>query len=213
MTERIAAASARAGRKADEVTLVVVTKERSVRSIVHLYELGHRHFGENRAQELAAKAPQLPPDIVWHFVGPLQSNKARVVRPVVSLLHSFDRADLIGAWAKGSGYPPPVLIQVKIGGEVTKQGVDPNDTLALVEKTKTGGIEVVGLMAIPPPAAKPDDARPGFEELARLGRRVRDSFPEAKHLSMGMSDDFEVAIESGATIVRVGRAIFEDLPN
>ncbi len=211
VTERIVAAARRGGRDPAEITLVAVSKERTPDQIRVLYDLGQRDFGENRAQELSGKVGQLPPDIRWHFIGPLQTNKARLVRPAVSLLHSFDRSALISPWAKGVGYPPPVLIQVKTGDEESKQGVDPAQALALADEVTSAGLEVIGLMTIPPPRA--EAARAGFELLAQLGERLRTSHHSAVQLSMGMSDDFEVAIEAGASIVRVGRAIFDNLPD
>ncbi|MGH8923216.1 MAG: YggS family pyridoxal phosphate-dependent enzyme [Acidimicrobiia bacterium] len=210
---RIASAAVRAGRSKDSVRLVVVSKGQSLTAIRDLYDRGHRDFGENRAQELAAKVDQLPADIVWHFVGPLQSNKVRTVRGAVGLLHSLDRADLVPAWVKGPGAPPPALVQVRIGGEEQKHGVDPSEALALCERARVAGIEVTGLMTIPPVVGHPAEARPYFDQLVAVATEVRETMPAVRELSMGMTDDFEVAIEAGATIVRIGRAIFEELPN
>jgi PLP dependent protein len=209
---RIAAAAKSASRSPDEITLVVVTKERSLAEIKELYAQGQRHFGENRAQELAAKVAELPDDIVWHFIGPLQTNKVRIVRPITKLLHSLDRPELVAAWVKGPSTPPPALIQVRIGGEETKHGVDPQDAIALGLKARTLGVEVKGVMAIPPPVAESSAAIPYFRELARLGSELARRIPGADELSMGMSDDFEAAVTEGATIVRIGRAIFEPVP-
>lgn len=211
--ERIASAAESAGRAPEEVTLVVVSKERSVVEIAGLYEQGHRHFGENRAQELAAKVGELPNDITWHFVGPLQTNKVRIVRPIVRWLHSLDREELLAAWVKGPGKPPSVLIQVRIGGEVSKHGVDPEAAVAFGLRATAVGIEVKGVMAIPPPVAESSEAAPSFRQLAAIGADLARSIPGATEVSMGMSDDFETAIVAGATIVRVGRAIFEPVPN
>jgi pyridoxal phosphate enzyme (YggS family) len=211
--ERIALAAQAAGRAPDSVTLVVVTKERTKEQIEQLYRLGHRHFGENRAQELAAKVGQLPDDIVWHFIGPLQTNKVRIVRPIVRLLHSLDRDDLIPAWVKGPGSPPGALIQVRIGGEESKHGVEPTDAVSFAEKAALAGIDVQGVMAIPPAVSEPRLATPFFLELATIGADLARVLPGATELSMGMSDDFEAAVAAGATIVRVGRAIFEPVPN
>jgi pyridoxal phosphate enzyme (YggS family) len=210
---RIDAAAVAAGRAPDAVTLVVVSKERSVEAIEELYARGHRHFGENRAQELAAKVGLLPPDIVWHFIGPLQTNKVRIVRPIVALLHSLDRPELAPAWVKGGGLPPPALIQVNIGGEATKHGLAPAAAPGFAEQAAALGILVKGVMAIPPPVARSAEAEPYFRQLAAVGAEVGARIPQATELSMGMSDDFETAVAAGATIVRVGRAIFEPLPN
>jgi pyridoxal phosphate enzyme (YggS family) len=208
--ERIDAASARGGRVGEEVTLVIVTKGQSVETIRALYERGEREFGENRAQELAIKVDRLPADIHWHFVGPLQSNKVRIVRPNVSLLHSLDRPELGPAWVKGPGLAPPALLQVNIGGEPQKHGVDPGEAVRVFGELRGIGVDLAGLMAIPPVVAAAEASRPFFREMRNLGQRLRDVYPGATALSMGMTDDFEVAIEEGATLVRVGRAIFSD---
>jgi len=210
---RIARAAESVGRPPESVTLVVVTKERPVEEIGALYSQGQKHFGENRAQELAAKVDRLPSDITWHFIGPLQTNKVRIVRPIVGMLHSLDRPELGPAWVKGPGSPPPVLVQVRIGGEVQKHGVDPGQAVGLCLKARALGIEVKGLMAIPPQVAAPEEAAPYFRQLAEIGAEVTQLIPDASELSMGMTDDFEVAVAAGATIVRVGRAIFGPVPN
>ena len=206
--ERVAAACRRAGRVESEVTLVAISKTKSSEEIRDVYEMGHRVFGENRAQELAAKAPALPNDIEWHFVGALQSNKTRLVRPVVSLLHSMDRFSLASAWLKGVGYPPPVLVQVNVGSEPQKAGVEPEEAGALAERLIGLGLDVRGLMAIPPIPETPEESRPYFSQLRQLRDKIAPILPSVTELSMGMTDDFEVAIEEGASIIRVGRAIF-----
>ncbi|HJR86302.1 MAG TPA: YggS family pyridoxal phosphate-dependent enzyme [Acidimicrobiia bacterium] len=210
---RITSAAERAGRRPDSVRLVVVTKGQTPTAIKRLYEQGQREFGENRAQELAAKVDQLPGDVVWHFVGPLQTNKVRMVRPVVTLLHSLDREDLIPAWVKGPGSPPPALVQVRIGGEAQKHGVDPEEAVGLCEQAQAAGIEVAGVMTIPPVVGRSEEARPFFDQLVAVSQAVGKSLPRAREISMGMTDDFEVAIAAGATIVRIGRAIFAEMPN
>lgn len=205
--ERVGEACAVAGRSPDEVVLVAVTKGRDVESIRALYDLGHRDFGENRAQELRDKVDELPGDIRWHFVGPLQSNKVRVVRPAASVLHSMDRKSLATAWMKGPGSPPPVYLQVNIGREDQKFGVDPDDAGPFCDRLVELGIDVIGLMAIPPLA---EDPRLHFSELRDLRNAIVSEHPAVTGLSMGMSDDFDVAISEGATVIRVGRAIFAD---
>jgi PLP dependent protein len=204
----VARAAKRAGRDPDGITVVAVTKNQPFERVVEAYEAGHRDFGENRAQDMAEKAELLPGDVRWHFIGPLQTNKVRLVRPSTALLHSMDRESLASAWLKGSGLPPPVLIQVNLGDEPQKFGVSEEALPALVEHVARLGIEVRGLMAIPPIPGSPEDSRPYFRSLRRLGDLVRAEHPDAGELSMGMSDDFEVAIEEGASIIRVGRAIF-----
>lgn len=206
---RVAAAAGRAGRDADDVTVVVISKGRTAEQITAVYEQGHRVFGENRAQELAAKTPELPADIHWHFVGPLQTNKVRIVRPAVRLLHSYDRDHLAPAWLKGPGAAPPVLLQVNIGEEPQKHGFAPEEARAACARAIDMGLDVRGLMAIPPLAADPESTRPHFVRLRGLRDQIASEFPAVAELSMGMTDDFEVAVEEGATIIRPGRAIFE----
>ena len=208
MMERVADAAAGSGRSPDEVTVVAVSKTMSVDDVLAVYEQGHRDFGENRAGELADKAAALPEDIRWHFVGSLQSNKTRMVRGVVHLLHSMDRRSLGKAWMKGRGLPPPVLAQVNIGREPQKSGVDPEDVPAALEWMATLGLDVRGLMAIPPEPDRPEDSREHFARLREIRDEVAPSHPSVVELSMGMTDDFEVAVAEGASIIRVGRAIF-----
>lgn len=207
---RIRAACERAGRERDEVELVAVTKGHEPDEILELYAQGHRDFGENRAQELRDKAEVLPRDIRWHFIGPLQSNKVRIVRPAVVALHSMDRPSLATAWLKGPGDPPPVYLQVNIGSEEQKSGVAPGEAAAFCDRLVDLGHTVVGLMAIPPLSDDPEDARPYFAEMRRLRDQIVSVHPSVSGLSMGMTDDFEVAISEGATSIRVGRAIFAD---
>ncbi len=205
---RIEVAAARTGRSSHEVTLVAVSKTFTIEEILEVYSQGHRDFGENRAQELATKAPQLPDDIRWHFVGALQSNKARMVRGIVHLLHSMDRRSLASAWMKGHGLPPPVLVEVNIGGEAQKAGIAPGEVGEALRWMAEMGLDLRGLMAIPPIPTHPEDSRPYFASLRRLRDELADDFPGLVELSMGMTDDFEVAIEEGASMIRVGRAIF-----
>ncbi|HEX9865160.1 MAG TPA: YggS family pyridoxal phosphate-dependent enzyme [Acidimicrobiia bacterium] len=206
--DRTASAARRAGRDPSSITVVAVSKAKPVSAIESLYELGHRDFGENRAQEMSEKADLLPADIRWHFVGALQSNKARLVRPITYLLHSMDRESLAGAWIKGNGLPPPVLVEVNTGREPQKSGVLPEDAVTLIDRLTALGLVVRGLMAIPPVADDPEQQRPHFQALRRLRDGMADDHPGLVELSMGMTDDFEVAVEEGASMIRVGRAIF-----
>ena len=206
--ERVVAAASRAGRSPDEVTVVAVSKTMSRRDILAVYEQGHRDFGENRAGELAVKAPELPDDIRWHFVGALQSNKARTVRGVVDLLPSMDRRSLGKAWMKGHGMPPSVLAQVNVGDEPQKSGVAAGEVGSALGWMVDMGLDVRGLMTIPPMPESPEDSRGYFERLRRIRDGVSATHPSVVELSMGMSDDFEVAIAEDASIIRVGRAIF-----
>ncbi len=205
---RVREAATGAGRSPDEVTLVAVSKTKSVDDIKAVYDLGHRDFGENRAQEMAAKAPLLPADIRWHFVGSLQTNKVRMIRSATSLLHSVDRESLAKAWVKGSGMPPPVLLQVNVADEQQKSGVAASAVPELLSKMVDLGLSVRGLMAIPPIPESPEDGRAWFEKLRRIADLVDGPPGWEGVLSMGMTDDFEVAIEEGSSIIRVGRAIF-----
>jgi pyridoxal phosphate enzyme (YggS family) len=205
---RAATAAERVGRDPLSVTIVAVSKEKSVVEIQAVYDQGHRDFGENRAQEMAEKAAALPGDIRWHFIGALQSNKARLVRPITHLLHSMDRDSLAAAWAKGSGLPPPVLIEVNTGREPQKSGVLPEDLAATLDRVLATGVEVRGLMAIPPMTDDPERQRPHFRLLRELRDGLFPTHPGLIELSMGMTDDFEVAVEEGASLIRVGRAIF-----
>ena len=133
------------------------------------YDAGQRIFGENRAQELATKVPSLPDDVEWHFIGELQRNKVKQVRPLVSMIQSLDRDRLIDAW--GAEQAPPALLQVRLGGEASKAGFDPADVSAAAERATSLGIEIAGLMSIPPPVADPNEARPWFREADRnLGK-------------------------------------------
>lgn len=206
--ERVVAAASRAGRSPDAVTVVAVSKTMSRRDILAVYEQGHRDFGENRAGELAVKAPDLPDDIRWHFVGALQSNKTRTVRSVVDLLHSMDRRSLGKAWMKGHGMPPPVLAQVNVGEEPQKSGVAAGEVGSALTWMVDMGLHVSGLMTIPPMPESPEDSRVYFERLRRIRDEVSATHPSVVELSMGMSDDFEVAIAEDASVIRVGRAIF-----
>ncbi|HEX5042164.1 MAG TPA: YggS family pyridoxal phosphate-dependent enzyme [Candidatus Polarisedimenticolaceae bacterium] len=215
---RIEAACRRAGRDAAEVTLVAVSKTVPAASVRALADAGQIVFGENRVQEALAKMGDVGPRARWHLVGHLQRNKARHAVGVFDLIHSVDDLALareIDRRAGARGIVQPVLIEVNVAGEGTKQGIAPGDLAALLEGVALlPSVDLQGLMAIPPPGGDPEASRPWFRELARLREDVsRRLGRPVRHLSMGMSDDFEVAIEEGATLVRVGRALFgERLP-
>ena len=208
VVSRVAAAAQRSDRAVDEVTIVAVSKTKTPEEIQTVYDLGHRDFGENRAQELAAKAPHLPDDIRWHFVGSLQSNKVRLVRGLTHMLHSMDRRSLARAWLKGPGAPAPVLLEVNIAQEPQKAGIAPEDIRENITGMASLGVDMQGLMAIPPIPDRPEQSRPFFRQLRELKESLLPDWPMVNELSMGMTDDFEVAIEEGASIIRVGRAIF-----
>jgi pyridoxal phosphate enzyme (YggS family) len=217
--ERIARAAARAGRSPDSITLVAVTKTVPADRIRAAYLSGVRHFGENRVQEAEAKIPQLS-DLAatWRFVGRLQSNKAK---RAASLFHAVDSLDSLHAAERlQTGLPDgqllPVLVEVRLGGEETKSGVEPEKLLAFLEQlSRLSRLSVRGLMTLPPLCPNPEDVRPYFRQLRELAERVaaaRISGITMQELSMGMSYDFEVAIEEGATMVRIGTAIFGERP-
>lgn len=210
---QIVAAAQTAGRDPAEVQLVAVSKTQDVPSVRKALDDGQNTFGESRAQELVAKAPLLPSSTRWHFIGHLQRNKIRKILPLVELIHSVDSMELaqdIDRIAEELGLFPRILLEVNVAGEVAKFGFKPD---ALREQFETlltlPRVQVEGLMTIAPFAERPDDARPFFTKLRDLRDEVAtgSGVPLAT-LSMGMSGDFVVAIEEGATLVRVGTAIF-----
>ncbi len=204
--ERITAAARASGREPDAVDLIAVSKSRSDAAVLAAYDEGQRLFGENRQQGLAARIEAgLPADIDWHFIGPLQSRKAPFVAEHAALLHSFDRLSLIKRW---EGSPTPVLLQFNLGDEPQKSGFHPDEAERVLTQVLTAGIRVRGVMAIPPMAENPQDTRPHFVRLRRILDDLRRVEPVLDVLSMGMSNDYEVAIAEGATMVRVGTAIF-----
>jgi pyridoxal phosphate enzyme (YggS family) len=204
----IAAAAERSGRDVETITLIAVGKTHPVEALMKVYEAGHRDFGENRAAELATKAAAMPPDVRWHFIGPLQRNKVRLVRPVAELLHSMDRLNLAEAWLKGPGTAPPALLEINVADEPQKSGISLDAAPVMTDRLVALGVDLRGLMAIPPLVDTPEQARIFFRSLARLRDELVTRHPAMQELSMGMTDDFETAIEEGATMIRVGRAIF-----
>lgn len=209
---RIRDACASSGRTPDEVTLVGVAKTFPVDVVAAGLDAGLVDIGENRAQELKEKAAVLGRGVRWHFIGPLQTNKVRHVVGTALMIHSVDRFGLgeaIARRADALGIRQQVLIEVNLGGEAAKTGIEPQRAAALAsELADLRGLEVAGLMTIPPRTSSPDQARPYFRHLAELREEIAVSLPGVTHLSMGMTSDFTVAIEEGATLVRVGRAIF-----
>jgi len=220
---RIAAAAGRAGRDPLSVTLVAVSKFHPVSAIEEAYACGQRHFGENRVQEAEEKKGLLGPLIEsadplrLELIGALQSNKVRKAVAAVSRIQSIDSADLgarVGRVAVEMGRVMPVLIQVDLAGEATKSGVPEAELPAVLASLRgVSGLSVDGLMAIPPFLEDPEDVRPYFKRLRELrDQAVARGLLAGGELSMGMSHDFEAAIEEGATIVRVGTAIFGERP-
>lgn len=207
---RIDAAARKSGRTGDDVTLVVVTKTRSVEEIHEAIAAGATDIGENYIQEAEEKYGEIGEDVKWHLIGHLQRNKVRHAVEVFSVIHSVDSEELareIGRRSEAIGKLMDVLVEVKISGEETKFGVEPSETLALVEKiSSVSGIRVCGLMGMAPFEADPEETRPYFAELKKLW----DKLPKERrlYLSMGMTSDYEVAVEEGANMVRIGTAIF-----
>jgi pyridoxal phosphate enzyme (YggS family) len=218
---RMEQAARRAGRDASEVKLIAVTKGVPVERVQEALASGCRSFGENRAQEALAKIESLgqAPGLEWHFIGPLQTNKIRFVLGRFVLIHSIDRmeaAERMDALARARGLVQPVLLEVNVAGERTKHGFEPDVVLSAAERMSAlSGLRVLGLMAIPPPASSPQASRPYFRDLRMLAARVEArGIPgvSMRELSMGMSADFETAIEEGATMVRIGTALFGPRP-
>lgn len=207
VAERVAAAASRSGRAASEVEVVAVSKRQPKDRIVAAYEAGHRVFGENRAQELVEHVDWLPEDAEWHMVGHLQRNKAKAVAPLVARLHSLDSERLARAWA-ATGSDAPVYVQVNLAGEAQKGGATPTDVPSLLDVCAELAIPVIGLMILPPFVEDPEEARPWFAALRALRDTVASDHPGVAGLSMGMSADFEVAIEEGSTAIRLGTTIF-----
>lgn len=209
---RVKAAAERAGRDPNSVRLLAVSKGQPSEALREAYAAGQRDFGENYAQELAKKAEELAdlPDLRLHMIGHLQRNKAKLVVRHAAAVHSVDSTALALELERRvpEGQKLPVLVEVSIAGEAQKSGVDPNELGALLEcLSGCARLEVRGLMCIPPDGPDPEAARPYFARLREL--RDQHGGPERlPELSMGMSADFEVAIEEGSTLVRVGTAIF-----
>ena len=219
---RIDEACARAGREPSEVTLVAVSKFKPEEMIEELYAAGVRDFGENYPQEFAEKyahlAEKVPAEdpVRWHFIGHLQRNKARLVAGRACLIHSVASEALAAVLQKEADRQGlervPVLVEVNIADEDSKSGIAEEDVIGLVRTAaEMPALEVMGLMAMAPASEDPEDSRPYFRRMRQLRERIRDMrIPGAPmtELSMGMTGDFEVAVEEGATIVRVGTAIF-----
>ncbi|HRQ76021.1 MAG TPA: YggS family pyridoxal phosphate-dependent enzyme [Phycisphaerales bacterium] len=236
--ERIAAAARRSGRRPEDVVLVAVTKFASMDQIRELIKLGHIDFGENRVQHLVQRAaqvdeylhrhrqmpgsgePDLPERVRWHMIGHLQRNKVRKVMSLVRLVHSVDSlrlAEEMHGYAARIEEPVEVLVQVNTSGERSKFGIAPAAAVHLIEQIESMlSLRVRGLMCMAPLVDTPEQARPTFQRCRELFEEIRRSAPGGVSrerfniLSMGMTSDFEVAIECGANIVRVGSAIFSE---
>jgi pyridoxal phosphate enzyme (YggS family) len=214
---RIEEACRRSGRPAGagSITLVGASKTQAPALLAEAWEAGLRVFGENRVQEAVAKSAELPLGIEWHLIGPLQSNKVRPAVELFRAVHSIDRASIAEALdreAAARGKTLDGFLEINLGHEASKHGFVPDGLADAVRPLASlTHLRIAGLMAIPPPGESPEDSRPWFRKLRELrdglaGRHEWQGFPG--WLSMGMSDDFEVAVEEGATHVRVGSALF-----
>ncbi|MDR0363336.1 MAG: YggS family pyridoxal phosphate-dependent enzyme [Planctomycetota bacterium] len=212
--ERVAAACARAGRNPDDVRVIAVTKTVGADEIRELYELGVRDFGENRVRDGLEHAAFLDAqDAVWHFIGHLQRNKAATALARFRRIHSVESPKLIDVLDRecgALGIRSDILLEVNVSGEESKYGIEPSGLMELAEKALSADhLTFAGLMTMAPVADRPETIRPVFAELRNLRGKLVDRFPiEPPELSMGMSGDFEVAIEEGATMVRIGSALF-----
>lgn len=213
--EHIAAACARAGRDRSEVTLIAVSKTKPVEMLREVYDAGARIFGENKVQEICEKYDKLPADVSWHMIGHLQRNKVRQVIDKVALIHSVDSyrlAQEISVQAQKKGLTIPILVEVNIAGEESKFGISTDDTIQLVEEIALlPNLRIQGLMTIAPIVSDPEDNRAYFRQIKQLSVDIKNKNIDnvcMEILSMGMTGDYEVAIEEGATMVRVGTGIF-----
>ena len=211
--EQVAAAARNAGRDPDDVELVAVSKAHGPPAVREAFDAGQRVFGESRAQEMIAKVPGLPSATRWHFIGHLQKNKIRKILPLVELIHAVDSVELameIDRIGGELGLFPRVLLEVNVAGEQTKFGFTPAAVRQQIERLLVlPRVQIEGLMTIAPIAERAEDARPIFAELRALRDSInREASSLLTTLSMGMSGDFVVAVQEGATLVRVGSAIF-----
>ena len=213
---RIDAAARGAGRDPSSVRLVAVSKTFPIDAVREAYAAGHRDFGENRVQEALEKiAASADLDLRWHLLGHLQTNKARKAAPAFAMIQSLDNVELLrrlDAVAAETGHTPELLVQVDLAGEATKYGARPEEVPTIFEAAASCvAARVVGIMTLPPIPETPEDARPWFRRLQDLRQGwLSAGVPPGmlREVSMGMSGDFEVAVQEGATIVRVGTAIF-----
>lgn len=210
---RIAEACARAARDPAEVLLVAVSKTHPAEAAREAIRAGVRHLGENRPQEAREKRPLVPEPVQWHFIGRIQTNKAKLLPGTFEWVHGIDREDAATAVSRAyekAGLTAKVLLQVNVSGEASKAGTEGAAAVALARRMATlPGLHLQGLMTMAPFEALPEDTRPVFRATRELRDRIHAETGLAlPHLSMGMTNDFEVAIEEGATIVRIGTAIF-----
>ena len=208
---RIARAAERSRRAPSDVTLVAVTKTVAPADIEQAFRLGVTHFGENRVQDAEQKLPSLAhlrPQSTWHMVGHLQTNKVRKALAIFDVVQSVDSLHLAQELSRRATRPVPVLLEVNVAGEAAKFGFRPEELPQAAQAiARLPSLDLRGLMTVAPLVADAGDVRPVFQKL----RELRDALG-LKELSMGMTDDFEVAVEEGATLVRIGRAIFGERP-
>lgn len=212
---RVAEACKRAGRDRSEVTLIAVSKTKPVEDLQVIYDAGIREFGENKVQELTGKIPEMPEDINWHLIGHLQRNKVKYIVDKVKLIHSVDSyrlAEEINIQAKKRGVTVPILIEVNVANEASKFGVKYEEAKQLCEEiSHLDCVHIEGLMTIAPNVVVPEENRANFHKIKDLAVDIANENidnVDMRIISMGMTNDFEVAIEEGATHVRVGTAIF-----
>ncbi len=213
--EKIEAACQRAGRDPKEVTLIAVSKTKPVEMMEEAYAMGQLDFGENKVQEITRKYEELPSKVRWHMIGHLQRNKVKYIVGLVSLIHSVDSfrlAETISQEAVKKNVTVPILLEVNVAGEESKYGITCEETITLAEQiSKLPNIRIEGLMTIAPYVTDPEENRPVFRKLRQLGVDIKAknmNNVNVNVLSMGMTGDYEVAIEEGATMVRVGTGIF-----
>jgi PLP dependent protein len=211
--EQIAGAAAKVGRAADEIELVAISKTHAADKVREAIDAGQTLFGESRVQEARAKIPELPSNLRWHFVGHLQKNKIRHALPLFEMIHSVDSLGLaqdINRIAEEQGMHPRVLLEVNAAGEGSKFGFSPDKLCDQMEELLAlPRLSILGLMTIPPLGEESEASRKYFVQLRELRDRLQTEFRvDLAQLSMGMTHDFAVAVEEGATLVRVGTAIF-----
>ncbi|HHW41528.1 MAG TPA: YggS family pyridoxal phosphate-dependent enzyme [Syntrophomonadaceae bacterium] len=211
---RIAEACQRVGRQKADVKLVAVSKGINAEQLKEAISTGLSVFGENRVQDFLKKYDVIDKQVEWHFIGHLQRNKARYLAGKVSMIHSLDSMSLAATLNRLSdiqGYAWQVLVQVNVSGEATKFGLAPSELPDFLDEIREmKGLKVCGLMTIAPYCEDPEEVRPVFRRLRELKEDMMQKKPwlDLRHLSMGMSNDFEVAVEEGATLVRIGSALF-----
>jgi pyridoxal phosphate enzyme (YggS family) len=211
--EQIGRAAAKAGRAVEDIELVAISKTHDAEKVHEAYEAGQVLFGESRVQEARIKIPELPSTLRWHFVGHLQKNKIRHALPLFEMIHSIDSLTLaqdVNRIAEEEGLHPRVLLEVNVAGEGSKFGFKPETLRGEMETLLAlPRLSILGLMTIPPLAEEAERSRKYFVELRDLRDRLQTEFHvDLAQLSMGMTQDFAVAVEEGATLVRVGTAIF-----